>query len=215
LRNAITASSVSKNDIIVFDRGINNTKQFIDLTESDLTFVTRLQHNRAFKVLENLNIYPFINDAIVSDQKVLLHMRKKKYFDTPFRMIQIKKNNDEKDILIFTNNFSLNAEEISEIYRRRWDIEVFFKFIKQELNMKHFLARNLNGIKTHIYMILILSILLLIYKSTNNLTGFKFVKWDFFHELEIEVIGDIISQCGGNQKIFLEKYQFAESKGVL
>lgn len=215
LGNAIASASVSKNDIIVFDRGIYDSKKFIHFSESGLTFVSRLQHNRSFKIIENMDINSVNDKKILNDQKILLHQKKKHYFSVPFRMIRIKSDQKKPDILLFTNNFSLTADEISEIYRRRWDIEVFFKFIKQELNMKHFLARNPNGIKSHIYMILIFSILLLIYKSSNNLTGFKFVKWDFFHELEMEVISDIISICGGDPKIFFKQHNSSESRASL
>lgn len=210
LKNAIAEATVSKNDIIVFDRGLQSGKTYCSFTESELTFVTRIKKDRTYKIIETYytNTTEATTGTVLSDQKIALRNGKeKRYFKIHFRLIKIL-GQDSKEISILTNNFTLKAEEIGEIYRRRWDIEVFFKFVKQELNLKHFLARNLNGLMVYIYMILIFSILLLIYKTKNSLTGFKFVKWDFFHELEIEIVGDIVLFCGGNSQIYEERYGF-------
>ena len=210
IKNAIAEASVSKNDILVFDRGLQSAKTYANLTKSELTFVTRIRNERKHKVIESysINTTKISTGSVLSDQKIVLwHSKRQSYFKTHFRLVIIQ-GSDNKEIHILTNNFTLPAEEIGEIYRKRWDIEVFFKFVKQELNLKHFLARNRNGLTVYIYMILIFSILLLIYKTKNSLTGYKFVKWDFFHELEIEIVGDIVLLCGGNQQIFNEKYGF-------
>lgn len=212
LKHAIAEATISKNDIIVFDRGLQAGKTYINLTESELTFVTRIKLDRTYKILETY----FLKDSgvspgtILSDQKIILRNDKKeRYFDTPFRLITVQNITGKEELRLLTNSLTLSAEEVAEVYRRRWEIEVFFKFIKQELNLKHFLARNINGLMVYIYTILIFSILLLIYKVKNSLSGFKFVKWDFFHELEAEIISDIVVICGGNPTIFLEKYGFS------
>ena len=205
LRKAIAEAVIEKNDVIVFDRGIQSTNTYLNYAASGMCFVTRLRANRQYKVVESLS---GPTDTILSDQRVLLSVPKTRnqYFNTLFRLVIVP--GEKEKMYLFTNNFDLSAEEISEIYRRRWDIEVFFKFIKQELNLKHFLARNNNGMMVYVYMILIFSILLLIYKTKNSLTGFKFVKWDFFHELQAEIISDIVVICGGDPNIFREKYGF-------
>ena len=64
-----------------------------------------------------------------------------------------------------TNEFELSAKEIADYYRKRWDIEVFFRFLKQELNLSHLVSMNKNGIEVMIYMTMIASMLLLIYKN--------------------------------------------------
>jgi len=205
LRKAIAEAVIEKNDIIVFDRGIQSTSIYLNYAASGMCFVTRIRTNRQYKVLESLSDP---TDTILSDQRILLNVPKTRnqYFNTLFRLVTVPGKKEK--MYLFTNNFDLSAEEISEIYRRRWDIEVFFRFIKQELNLKHFLARNNNGMTVYVYMILIFSILLLIYKTKNSLSGFKFVKWDFFHELQAEIISDIVVICGGDPNIFLEKHGF-------
>lgn len=208
LKTAIIKASVSSNDIITFDRGLQSGKTYIEFSQSKKKVVTRIKVDRKHQVLENYNLPEIAeNDEgeIISDQKILLwDSEKNKFFNTPFRLIRI--STPKQEIWILTNIFDLSAYEIAQVYRRRWDIEVFFRFIKQELNYKHFLARNQNGLMVYIYMILILAILLILYKTLNSLTGFKFVKIAFFQELENEIICDLIKISGGNPQIFLEKF---------
>jgi IS4 transposase len=66
--------------------------------------------------------------------------------------------------------------EIAEIYRQRWDIEVFFRYLKQNLNLKHIVSRNENAIKVMLYMTLILSILIIVYKKKNKISSYKIAK---------------------------------------
>jgi IS4 transposase len=70
---------------------------------------------------------------------------------------------------------NLQLKKLLTINRRRWDIEVFFRFIKQELNVRHLVSLSKNGIEVMIYMTLIVAMLILIYKKANNL-GYKTAK---------------------------------------
>ena len=85
------------------------------------------------------------------------------------------KNELGKAYLFSSNTKDAPAEDIIMIYKKRWDIEVFFRFIKQELNFSHFISTNVNGIKAIVYTTLILSMLIHIYKKYNNV-GFKTAK---------------------------------------
>jgi IS4 transposase len=86
------------------------------------------------------------------------------------------------------------------IYKLRWDIEVFFRFIKQELNFSHFLSTNINGIKMILYMTLILAMWILIYKKYNNV-GYKTAKRRVKMELEELLTSIIVKVCGGNPDV--------------
>lgn len=70
----------------------------------------------------------------------------------------------------------MKAEEITTIYKLRWQIEMFFKFIKQHLNFSHLLNRSENGIKVVMYVTMITAILIAQCKKINNLKGYKIVK---------------------------------------
>jgi len=91
---------------------------------------------------------------------------------------------------VLTNNLDLNAREVCDVYKKRWDIEVFFRFIKQELSFKHFISRSLNWIKVMTYMTLITSILLLAYKHKNKIEWYKIAKQRFILDLETSLMRD-------------------------
>lgn len=98
---------------------------------------------------------------------------KEKKIDTPFRCIegQLKRKLTNQKILFLTNIFDIPANDIAEIYKERWAIERFFRFIKQNLNFSHFFAYNLNGIQVMLYMMLIAAIILMVYIQQNQMKG--------------------------------------------
>jgi len=97
-----------------------------------------------------------------------------------------------------TNILDLDAYLIAAFYKQRWEIELFFKFIKQNLNVKHLVSRNINGIKVMIYMTMILAILILAYKKLNKIIGYKIAKLKFEIDLDNTIIKEIVLLCGGN-----------------
>ncbi|WP_375604156.1 transposase [Wolbachia endosymbiont of Anurida maritima] len=113
------------------------------------------------------------------------------------RLIKIR-NKIGDEIWFLTNLFEMPAYEVTELYRRRWDIEVFFKFIKQNLGYKHFLSHTMNGMKVYIYMIIITALLFLVYKIKNNLHGFKIALLQFTLDLNDSFIRSIVLLSGGN-----------------
>ncbi len=84
------------------------------------------------------------------------------------------------------------------LYRHRWDIEVFFKFLKQELNFSHLINRSENGIRVMLYCTMIAAILLLAYKELNGLKGYKIMKQQFVNEMEKSLLKDFVVLCGGD-----------------
>lgn len=120
-----------------------------------------------------------------------------------FRLVVVKnKEQSEKYFWFITNNFELSAKEVADYYRRRWDIEVLFRFIKQELNVSHLVSLSKNGMEVMIYMTLIVAMLVLIYKKANNL-GYKTAKRRFVMELRELITAIMIVISGGNpNKVF-------------
>lgn len=108
---------------------------------------------------------------------------------------------DNKDFWFITNDFKLTSKQVAQAYRRRWDIEVFFRFIKQELNESHLVSLNKNRIQVMLYMTLIVAMLILIYKHANNI-GYKTAKRRFKMELRNLAIAMIIVKCEGKLKHF-------------
>ncbi len=101
-------------------------------------------------------------------------------------------------ICFITNLMDEEAYVISQWYKQRWEIEVFFRFIKQHLNASHLVSRSENGIKVMIYMTMITAVLLLAYKKINRMKGYKIMKLKFETELETDIIKEIVILCGGD-----------------
>ncbi len=116
----------------------------------------------------------------------------------PFRLIKSQSKKTNEEIYFLTNIQDLKAYEITEIYKKRWEIEVFFKFIKQHLHFKHFLNYSENGIKVTMYMTVIVAILILIYKKINEIKSYKIAKYEFTEELNMEIIKEIVVICDGD-----------------
>ena len=127
----------------------------------------------------------------IHNKKGNVHYREE-IVDTPFRLIvAITKTEQPKEFWFITNDFDLSAKEVAQAYRRRWGIEVFFRFIKQELNVSHLVSLNKNGIEVMLYMTLIVAMLILIYKKANKI-GYKTAKRRFKMELRNLAIALIV-----------------------
>jgi len=91
----------------------------------------------------------------------------------------------------------MKETDLTEIYRSRWDIKVFFKFIKQHFNFTHLLNRTENGIKVVMYVTMIVAILHAAYKKQKKLSGFKIPKRKFVQELENDILYNFVVLCKG------------------
>ena len=116
------------------------------------------------------------------------------------RLIEALRTDTGETIMFITNAKTLTAVEVIELYKRRRDIEVFFKMLKQLFNFKHFLNRTANGIQVVLYVTMLAAILLIACKKENALKGFKIAKQKLSQELEIEIVKQLIVLCGGNPK---------------
>jgi hypothetical protein len=188
-------------NVFVFDRGVSSRKAFNQMDNSHLNFVTRVNPKARHKVIEQSTLKHEVrvnNLIVIQDEKVIFYDKKHKPSNV-FRLIQtIDHNNDP--LWFVTNLFEDTVEDIINIYKKRWDIEVFFRFIKQELNFKHFISTSINGISILLYMTLILSMLILIYKRVNNL-GYKTAKRRFYYEIDELYMSMIIRISGGDPSL--------------
>jgi transposase len=195
-------ADTGKDNVFVFDRGVQRRNAYIELDEQELNFGTRIRKNSRYQSIDTLTTPANLqvgNLMVVSDEWVYLYGGNNKRIDTPLRLLTTK--NPYGQTLLFVSNMKeIPAEDMIMIYKKRWDIEVFFRFIKQELNFSHFISTNINGIKIILYMTLILSMLILIYKKYNN-TGYKTAKRRVKMELDELLTILIVEACGGNPDI--------------
>lgn len=206
------------NNIYTIDRGLQSTRTMKEFEEKCVKFIIRSKENRKFEEIESFleteNTIKWNDWKVIKDSKIKLytgkpiqnkrgniHHREEKV-DTCFRLLIIKNEKTNKEFWFITNDFELSAREISDYYRKRWDIEVFFRFMKQELNLSHLISLNKNGIEVMVYMTMIASMLLLIYKKANGL-GYKTAKRRITMELRDMITAILIVFAGGDPaKVF-------------
>ena len=205
-------------NVYVMDRGLQSTRSMKEFEEGSVKFIIRSKDNRKFEEIESFldeKESPKWDDwEVLKDSKVKLytgspvqnkrgklHYRQEKV-ETLFRLVVIRNKKTNKEFWFLTNEFKLSAKEISDYYRKRWDIEVFFRFLKQELNLSHLVSMNKNGIEVMVYMTMIAAMLLLIYKKANNL-GYKTAKRRIAMELRDMITAILIIFAGGDPgKVF-------------
>lgn len=217
--NHVKQDSDHKN-IYVLDRGLQSTRTMKAFNTKEITFICRAKENRKYVELESLlnkNQNVDLGETLlIKDSKVYLYTGKpinnekgkvplkKELVKVPFRLIITNSKTDpKKEYWFLTNDFDLSAKEVAQAYRRRWDIEVFFRFIKQELNVSHLVSLNKNGIEVILYMTLIVAMLVLIYKHANDI-GYKTAKRRFKMEVRNLVITLIVIECGGNPDVYFK-----------
>ena len=117
-------------------------------------------------------------------QIVYLYRDGDKLVKEEFRLVEVKRRKDGKSLFFLTNILDLSAIIIADIYKMRWQIEVFFRFLKQEMNLTHFVCNDMNAIQVMIYTTLITAMLILIYKKKMVLNLIKSPKSNFSKNLK-------------------------------
>jgi predicted SprT family Zn-dependent metalloprotease len=210
--------------VYLFDRGQSSGEAFSKMKNREgLQFVGRLLENRSLKVIKEFACHEveFTYGELLEDKVVQLYktvhekgkngkdVRKQVLVDEVFRVIKFKPVGKEEAIILITNImdvledeqdvFVISADTIAAMYKRRWDIEVFFRFIKQELNFSHFLSLTENGIEIILYMTMITAMLVMIYKKENKI-GYKTAVRRMRIELECLITAIIVIESGGDLK---------------
>lgn len=201
LKEAILDSQINKDDIVVFDRGIQARATYDEFDEKSILFVSRINDYTKYEIIKHFRLKKKEQDEslkITADCQIRLFNKNGIPTKAFLRLVRATDTRSGKELLFITNISKMDACEIADLYKKRWDIEVFFRFLKQELNLSHLVSRSVNGIKVMLYLTLILSILLSVYKNLNNLSGYKIPKIKFANELEKNLITQIVILCDGN-----------------
>jgi hypothetical protein len=193
-----------KESIFVFDRGVQKREVFVQLNQDKTAFVCRLNPGARTKIVEEMEQgqnRPVGTLELISDQKIQLGIPCKRiYYDEYFRLITAYDSQSKTYYYFLTNIFDAGVEDILAMYKSRWDIEVFFRFLKQELNFSHIFSTSENGIQVMLYMTMISSMLVLIYKHLNKV-GYKTAVRRISFELDELIIKLIVKHCGGDPSL--------------
>ena len=152
--NVLDIMPIERNAIYVMDKAYVDFEALFEIEQKGAFFVTRAKQNMHFDVTEtNYNIDE--RTGLISDQVIILRgVKSSKLYPIPLRMVVYW--DSEKDITLefITNNFEISALDVAYLYKYRWQIEVFFKWIKQNLTIKRLWGHSENAVHIHIWVAL-------------------------------------------------------------
>lgn len=144
--------------IVVDDRGYNDYGLFGKWTEQGVYFVTRMKDNAVYTVTETRDVPQ--NRSILSDEIIQLTGEAGKKCPYPLRKVTYYNEEKDETFVDLTNHLKLGATTIAAIYKDRWQIELFFKALKQNLKIKTFVGTSANAVKIQIWTALIVMLIL-------------------------------------------------------
>jgi hypothetical protein len=154
----------------IMDRGFLDFERLFRFHEAGSFFVTRGKSN--LKAQRRYSHPVDRTTGLVCDQTIVLKsFYSLKGFETPLRRIRFKDPKSGKRLIFLTNNFTLPALTITELYRCRWQVELFFKWIKQHLRIKQFYGTSENAVKTQIWTAVSVYVLVAIVKKRLNISA--------------------------------------------
>jgi hypothetical protein len=180
-KNFLNQLNLAKGKIAVFDKGYNDYNTFDSFTTNGIFFVTRIKSNASYVPVEENDIPDYLDSAVLKDEWIEVEVKQEGKVAKTLRLRRIAYWDDEnKRCFEFLTNFEgINAGHIALIYKKRWQIELLFKQLKQNFPLKYFLGDNENAIKIQIWCTLIVNLLLTVIKkqlkrkwSFSNLASF-------------------------------------------
>lgn len=150
-----------KGSVLVFDKGYSKYKWHEELTNKGYHWVTRIRNNAKYKTIRYLSVPN--NKQIISDEIIEYTEKKhKKGILSPIRMVTYYDEENDKEYRFITNQLEWDSQTIADIYKERWQVELFFKWIKQNLKIKSFFGNSENAVMTQI-MVALCTYLLMAY----------------------------------------------------
>lgn len=161
---------LSKGSIIAFDRAYIDYKEFERLTSEDITYVTKAKKSLTYSTIRDLWSEDMSGSCTYEDIEIEFVKGDARHRSRRLTYWDAEKG---RSITLLTNNFDMSGEDIIEIYRHRWQIELLFKQLKQNFPLKYFYGDSVNAIKSQIWVTMIANLLLTIVKKRTSR------KWSF------------------------------------
>ena len=184
---------LKKGSIVVFDKGYNDYTQYLRWNLEGVYFVTRQKDNAVWTSIEEYEIPVGTDNGVLKDEKIKVE-KDGKYIE--LRRIAYW---DEKHKIVYefiSNNYEFTAVKIAEIYKRRWQIELLFKRLKQNFPLKYFLGDTQNAIEIQIWVCLIVQLLMLVIQKQAER------KWAF---------SNLVSVIRFHLMTYIDLYKFLKS----
>jgi hypothetical protein len=186
-----------KDTIIVEDRAYFDFELMLNRIKAENVFVTRIKSNTLYETIEELELADDVDQNILKDE--IIQLTSVRAIETgisehKLRLIHVYKEDENKVIAIITNQLDWEYNTIAALYKKRWDIELFFKALKQNLQVKTFWGTSENAVKSQIYVALINYLLLELIKRTISKKAVAFsnltekVRFCLYHYLSLDYV---------------------------
>jgi hypothetical protein len=175
--------------ILVFDRGYLDLTWFARLTAEGVWFVTRMKANTDYRIVHRGDV-PSRGDILADDRIVLLGPLSRKKYPDVLRRVSVRVPDTGEILNFLTNHLDFGATTIARIYKDRWQIELFFKALKQHLRVKTFVGTSANALHTQIWTALI-ALLVLKYLQFKSRVGWSLSNLAAFLRMNLLVYRDL------------------------
>ena len=180
--NAMDEIPYQAGSFYIFDRGYNDFSRLFTIHKLGAIFIVRAKKNIKFK---RISWKRRLQDNVLSDSIIrFAGYYQEKDYPEELRLIKYWDKENKREFIFLTNNFDLTALEIAELYRQRWQIELFFKWMKSHLKIKHFYGTSFNAVKIQIYVAIITFCLVAIIKYDMKL---DLTTYEILHILSISL----------------------------
>jgi hypothetical protein len=157
--------NLAAGSIITFDKAYVDYAQYEAFTKSTIWYVTRLKDNALYEAREEFDIPDDAPSGVLKDEEIIFSYGDKKELKHRSRRIAYWDSENGRLFEFITNNFDLTAEKIALIYKKRWQIELLFKQLKQNFTLKYFLGDNENAIEIQIWTAMLANLLITLVRS--------------------------------------------------
>jgi hypothetical protein len=167
--NALDSMNFNEDSFYIMDRGYVDFRRLYEINNVGAFYVTRSKDNMDFKRVYSAKVNKKI--GVLCDQKIKLNgYQTSKQYPIIFRRIKYYDSITNKVLIFITNNFELEAIQIAILYKNRWQIELFFKWIKQHLKIKSYWGQSENAVKTQVWIAICTYVVIAIAKKRFSLT---------------------------------------------
>lgn len=180
--NAMDEIPYETGSYYIFDRGYNDYSRLYAINKLGATFIVRAKKNALYK---RLSWKRRLEHNVLSDSGIrFAGYYKKDDYPEPLRLIKYWDEENQREFTFLTNNFDLTALQVAELYHQRWQIELFFKWLKQHLKIKHFYGTSLNAVKIQVYVAIITFCLVAIVQHDMKL---ELTTYEVLHVLSVSL----------------------------
>lgn len=202
-RHGLNQLIYTKDTIIVEDRAYFDFELMYNRIQAENVFVTRIKTNTVYEVIKELELPDEVDSHILKDE--IIRLTSPKAIKTgiseyDLRLVHVYKQDENKVIVIITNQLEWEYKTIADLYKKRWDIELFFKSLKQNLQVRTFWGTSENAVKSQLYVALINYLLLELIRRTVSKKSVAFshlsekIRFCLYHYLTLDYVCNQIKE---------------------